>query len=37
MLRLLSWLALLATLSRPPDMEGKATFYGEGVDNKVVL
>jgi len=29
MLRLISWLALLAALSRPPDMEGKATYYSD--------
>lgn len=29
MIRLLSWLALIAALSRPPDMEGKATYYSD--------
>lgn len=35
MLRLLSYLALLATLSRPPDLEGKATFYHDYFEGRL--
>lgn len=35
MLRLLNYLALLATISRSPDMEGKATFYADCFEGRL--
>ena len=35
MFRLLSYFALLATLSRPPDMEGRATFYHDYFEGRL--
>jgi len=32
---LLSWLALIAALSRPADMEGKATFYADYFEGRL--
>lgn len=35
MFRFIGWLALIAALSRPPDMEGKATFYADYFEGRL--
>ena len=35
MFRLIAWLALLAALNRPPDLEGKATFYHRRFEDRL--